>query len=327
MLRTAFFIITIPLTVLGLLIVAASWILVTTPDAREMRGCITTAMYEVNLCPKSPNYVPLDQISTVAQQAILVSEDSSFFSHHGFDWFEIKNSFDRNLEKKTFARGGSTITQQLAKNVFLSKDKTIARKLREALLTYQIEENFTKKEILEKYLNVVEFGPGIYGIKAASQHYFHKPPSQLHLLEAAFLAFLLPNPKDYSISYTKKTLTKFARQRVLQIIQRLAAFKKIPEGTYLQARAAVDTFPWTQLTVSSFAPVSQDLENNEQIQIPQPLQEEYIPEDSAPTRPPTAAEKLDAPQEESDDQLPLEPTDSDGSNSDTEQNQDPEVPQ
>lgn len=321
MARTLFFMLTIPLTMLGIIIVALSWILVTTPDAREMRGCMITSMYEISLCPKDANYVPLDKVSTVAQQAIIVSEDASFFSHQGFDWFEIKNSLDRNLEKKTFARGGSTITQQLAKNVFLSKDKTIARKLREALLTYQIEKNFTKKEILEKYLNVVEFGPGIFGIKAASQHYFHKSPADLHLLEAAFLAFLLPNPKDHSISFNKKTLTKFARQRVLQIVQRLAAFKKIPESSYIQARAAVDTFPWSQLSVSSFAPVSQDFINTEVIEVQEPIVEEAIPQEST-----DHTEQAEPPHViQSNDQLPLEPTNSNGSESDTEQQQDPEM--
>ncbi len=318
MVRTLFFILTIPLTLIGILIVAFSWILVTTPDAREMKGCMITSMYEVSLCPKDASYVPLDKISTVAQQAFIVSEDASFFSHQGFDWFEIKNSFDRNLEKKTFARGGSTITQQLAKNVFLSKDKTIARKLREALLTYQIEKNFTKKEILEKYLNVVEFGPGIYGIKAASQHYFHKSPADLHLLEAAFLAFLLPNPKDHAISFNKKSLTKFARQRVLQIVQRLAAFKKIPESSYQQARAVVDTFPWTQLSVSSFAPVSQDLINTEIIEVQEPTTDEPLIQESTEQVEPSHIIQ-------SNDQLPLEPSDSDGSQNHTEQDQDTEM--
>lgn len=318
--RALFFLLTIPLTIIGLLIVAASWILITTPDAREMKGCMITKMYDVSLCPKDSSYVRLDQISTVMQQAVIVSEDSSFFSHQGFDWFEMKNSLDKNLASRTFARGGSTITQQLAKNVFLSKDKTIARKLREALLTYQIEKNFTKREILEKYLNVVEFGPNIYGIKAASQYYFHKAPSELHMLDAAFLAFLLPNPKDYSVSYNKKSLTKFARQRILQIIHRLAAFKKIPESSYLQAKAVVDTFPWRQLSVASFAPVSQNLENEEEIKINDAGLEEDIPEDTPFAQPAPAM-----PSVKLDEQLPLDAPDSDGSQGDAEQDQDPEV--
>lgn len=315
--RTLFLLFTIPITIIGLLVVAASWILITTPDAREMKGCMVTKMFEVSLCPKDSSYVSLDQISTVMQQAVIVSEDASFFSHKGFDWFEIKNSFDRNLERRTFARGGSTITQQLAKNVFLTKDKTIARKLREALLTYQIEKTFTKREILEKYLNVVEFGPNIYGIKAASQHYFHKPPSDLHMLDAAFLAFLLPNPKDYSISYSKKSLTTFARQRVLQIIHRLAAFKKIPESSYLQAKAVVDTFPWRQLSIASFAPVSQDLENREEIQINEPALEESVPEDGDGIGPVEGAPHVQ-PSVKLDQQLPLDTSNSDGSDGDAE---------
>ncbi len=315
MFKNFFFLLTLPIMLLGLILVVLSWVLVTTPDVLEMKGCMTTSMYQVHLCPKDASYTPLDKISTVMQQAVLVSEDSSFFSHNGFDWFEIKNSFNRNMQEKTFARGGSTITQQLAKNVFLNKDKTLMRKLREALLTYQIEKNFTKKEILEKYLNVVEFGPGIYGVRAAAQYYFKKSPSDLHLLEASFLAFLLPNPKEYSASFNKKVLTKFARQRVLQIVFRLSAFKKIPESSFEQAKSLVDTFPWTQITAANFAPVSTVLENQEG---------EPATEMPAAISQPVVNEEPPAPEEPLNDQPTLEPANSEGGQEQTKDQEKPE---
>ncbi len=326
MLKNIFLIFTLPLTVLGIVIAALSWIIITTPNVLDLKECLVTSMYQVKLCPKDPSYVPLNRIATVVQQAVLVSEDSSFFNHNGFDWYEIQNSLNKNLSEKAFARGGSTITQQLAKNVFLNKDKTIARKLREALLTYELEKNFTKLEILEKYLNVVEFGPNIYGIKAAAQYYFKKSPAELHLLDAAFLAMLLPNPKAYSVSFRKKALTKFARQQVLSIIFRLQAFKKIPAESYKQAKNYVDTFPWSQLSRDSFAPVSTVLENPDGepvLTTPTDYESDQISKDEE------ALEKLAPPAEDppSEDEPPIEPTDGERSDDNTEQQQDSEVPQ
>lgn len=237
----------LPVALLGLLGVLCAWILLSIPDVRDMRGCITATMHQVFLCPKEASYVPLSKVSPVAVAAVLASEDTTFYQHNGFDWFEIKNSFAKDMDSKQFARGGSTITQQLAKNVYLSGDKSVLRKLREAFLTYQIEKNFSKDEILEKYLNVVEFGPDLYGIKPAAKYYFKKDPQDLNVLESAFLAFLLPNPKSYHRSFSNKKLTPFARGRIITIAYRLWQFHKIPEATYNDAKAAVDLFPWTAL--------------------------------------------------------------------------------
>ncbi|MCB0412590.1 MAG: transglycosylase domain-containing protein, partial [Bdellovibrionales bacterium] len=184
--------------------------------------------------------------------AVIVSEDGAFYKHNGFDWFEMRESFEKNLEKGEIKRGGSTITQQLAKNVFLSADKTILRKLREAYLTYQIEKNFTKKEILERYLNVVEFGDNLYGIGPAARYYFKKSPSQLHVLEAAFLAMLLPNPKLYSQSYRKGALTSYARRTVDLILLRMSAYHMIPKEAYTFSQDMMDSFPWSSLSRADF---------------------------------------------------------------------------
>lgn len=225
----------------GLLGAAGGWILLSTPRPTNIRSCLTTAMFQVRLCPGEAGYVKLSAISPHARNAIIVSEDGDFYGHKGFDWNELRSSFETNLEKGAFHRGGSTITQQLAKNVYLSTEKSLLRKVREALITIQLEDLLSKDEILEKYLNVVEFGPGIFGVAAASRHYFKKTPSELRPSEASFLAFLLPNPKKYSVSFKKKQLTPFARKQVKEIVDRLARYKKISQIDRDEAIAEIES--------------------------------------------------------------------------------------
>lgn len=213
--------------------------LASTPRPTDIKGCLTTKMYEVRLCPTEPGYVKLRDVSIHAKNAIIVSEDGAFYDHKGFDWAELKNSMEKNMEKGEYARGGSTITQQLAKNVYLSAEKSMLRKAREALITIQLEKMLTKDEILEKYLNVVEFGDKIYGIGKASQHYFKKPPSLLTPAEGAFLAFLLPSPKKYSVSFRQKKLTRFAEKQISEIVNRLHRFRKIDDYQHDVALADV----------------------------------------------------------------------------------------
>lgn len=227
-------------SLIGLAGAGVGLILLSVPRPTDIRSCMTTKMYHVRLCPTEPGYVKLDDVSLVARNAIIVSEDSAFFDHKGFDWAELRASLETNLEKGGFARGGSTITQQLAKNVYLSSEKSIVRKLKEAMITIQLEEMLTKDEVLEKYLNVVEFGPQVFGIGKASRFYFNKPPSQLTAAEGAFLAFLLPSPTQYSVSFRKKQLTRFARSQTREIVNRLFRFKKISEGQQQEALAQLD---------------------------------------------------------------------------------------
>lgn len=202
------------------------------PSANKIRSCFTTSMYQVKLCPKSPEYVPLKRVSTIFKKTILLTEDSRFYHHQGFDWESIEKSAKENLSKGHYVRGGSTITQQLAKNLFLTKEKSLLRKLKEALITIKIEETLSKDEILERYLNVVEFGPGIYGIKAAANFYFKKSPIELDPTQSAFLAMLLPNPKSYSRSFHKKQLTSFAKKRMLKILTDLFQYSYISQTEY-----------------------------------------------------------------------------------------------
>jgi monofunctional glycosyltransferase len=224
----------------GLVLTGIGLFLATTPRPTDLKdGCLTTKMFQVRLCPTEPGYVKLKEVSVHARNAIIVSEDGAFYMHHGFDWDELRNSLDKNMETGEFARGGSTITQQLAKNVYLSPEKSILRKVREAMITVQIENLMKKDEILEKYLNVVEFGENLYGIGKASRYYFKKPPSALTPAEGAFLAFLLPNPKKYSQSFRQKQLTRFAGKQVRLIVDRLFRFHKIDEATHESALAQV----------------------------------------------------------------------------------------
>ena len=197
------------------------------PTVKPLKGCLVTKMNSYWLCEKSENYVPLRDISKYVVDAIVLTEDSSFFDHQGFDWYEIQKSLQKNMTTMKYARGASTITQQLAKNVFLNPEKSMLRKLREAYLTLELEKNFSKVQILEKYLNVIEFGPNVFGVKAAAKYYFAKAPSDVNLVEAAFLAFVLPNPKEYQKSFERQDLTVFARKRLQQIIRTLFRFGRI----------------------------------------------------------------------------------------------------
>lgn len=220
------------------------------PDRKDLTSCFTTTMYGVHLCPGGKDYVSLNQISKVMQKTVVLTEDSLFYVHKGFDWESIEKSAKENLDGGTYKRGGSTITQQLAKNLYLTKDKTIVRKILEAFITLQIEKHLTKREILEKYLNVVEFGKDIYGIKAASAHYFKKTPAQLDVVESAFLAMLLPNPKKYSRSFYAKKLTPFAFNRIKRIVSDMYQYERITEEQYIVAKEKLRGFYSTPEQIS-----------------------------------------------------------------------------
>jgi membrane peptidoglycan carboxypeptidase len=147
--------------------------------------------------PTTDNWTPLEQISPFMQVAVLTTEDGAFPRHRGYNHAAIRASIVANLKARRFARGASTITMQLAKNLFLSRDKTLARKLEEVVLTDYLEQTFSKDELMELYLNVIEFGPAVYGITAASEYYFGRAPAELNLAECLFLSSLLPAPRRY----------------------------------------------------------------------------------------------------------------------------------
>ncbi len=142
-------------------------------------------------------WVPLGRISPTLIKAVLIAEDDKFWSHEGFDYEAMKKALEKDVKAGKFKLGGSTISQQLARNLFLSPEKSLLRKVREAVITWRMERVLPKKRILELYLNVVEWGEGIYGIEAASRHYYGKPSSALTPEESARLAAVLPNPRKY----------------------------------------------------------------------------------------------------------------------------------
>lgn len=147
----------------------------------------------------NPNYTPISEISPYLRKAVLTSEDPSFFSHRGFITEAFRQSIIKNIKTKKFSRGGSTISMQLVKNAFLTREKTLSRKLEEILLVYILENNRIagKERMLEVYFNIIEWGPDVYGIGEASRYYFDKSPALLTLDECVFLASIIPSPKTF----------------------------------------------------------------------------------------------------------------------------------
>jgi monofunctional biosynthetic peptidoglycan transglycosylase len=143
-------------------------------------------------------WMPLAGISPYAVKAVIIAEDDKFWSHEGFDFDAIQKAIEKDLQKRRFRAGGSTISQQLAKNLYLTPAKNPIRKLKEAILTWRLERNLSKRRIIELYLNVAEWGDGIFGIEAAARHYFGKGAGTLTAREAAALAVVLPGPLRYN---------------------------------------------------------------------------------------------------------------------------------
>lgn len=171
----------------------------------------------------NPNYTPLNQISPYLRKSVLTTEDPSFFSHRGFINEAFKQSIVKNIRTKKFARGGSTISMQLIKNAFLTREKTLSRKLEEILLVYIMENNriVSKERMLEVYFNIIEWGPNVYGIGEASTFYFEKSPSELTLNECLYLANIIPSPKKFMYQFNSEgNLKSFAinRDRLLKNI-------------------------------------------------------------------------------------------------------------
>lgn len=167
----------------------------------------------------------LDQISLGARGAILLSEDWAFFEHDGLDLYQIEEAIKANLVEGKKLRGASTISQQVVKNLFLTSERSLERKLKEAILTLFIEDQISKDKIFEIYLNIAQFAKDIYGVPKASTFYFKKNAKNLSPKEGAFLAMLLPSPHRYGQSFRQKKLTKFAHETVNQILEKMKVAK------------------------------------------------------------------------------------------------------
>ena len=207
---------------------------------------IETRADEAEASGKQPKreqaWVPLERISPNLQRAVLAGEDTNFATHHGFDYQAIQKAYDQAMKEAAkeakkegedddwlptipeFKRGASTISQQLAKNLYLSSRRSFFRKGQEAILTVFLERTLTKRRILELYLNVIEWGDGIYGAEAAAQHYFHKPASSLSTNEAAYLSAMIPNPR--TVFNPQVNPRRVARRQ--RIIQRGMPYVKLP---------------------------------------------------------------------------------------------------
>jgi len=164
-------------------------------------------------------WVPLSRISENMKRAVIVAEDGNFYQHEGIDWYEVKESIKKDIQKGKIVRGASTITQQLAKNLFLSTSKDPIRKLKEILIARMLEDELTKSRILEIYLNIIEFGQGIFGVEAASQKYFGKNASELTREDAACLAAVIPNP----LRHNPNENTRYLQYRKKVILARMDA--------------------------------------------------------------------------------------------------------
>ncbi len=246
--------------ILGLLLIFTLWLgyeVATFPNITKLRdqNPQTTSLIETRAeearrngqqTKRAQTWVPLERISPNLQRAVLAGEDSNFVTHHGFDYAAIQRAWEeaqREAVKEakeegddqsswippmpSFKRGASTITQQLAKNLYLSTEKSFFRKGREAVITYFIERDLPKRRILELYLNVIEWGDGIYGAEAASQYYFKKSASNLTVREAAFLSAMIPNPRTVFNPQTNPR--RVARRQ--RIIMRGMSYVKLPQTT------------------------------------------------------------------------------------------------
>ncbi|HJS75166.1 MAG TPA: transglycosylase domain-containing protein [Vicinamibacteria bacterium] len=191
--------------------------------------------------PTSPHWVPLANVSPFFLQAVLAQEDAQFLTHAGFLPDAFETALARNLEEGRFASGGSTISMQLARNLFLVREKTLSRKVQELVLTWWLEKSLAKREIFELYVNLIEFGPGVYGIGPASEHYFGCAPSSLSPAEAAFLATVLPSPARRHRDYERGGLSSWSRARVEQLLRRMWERGRIDEEALFHGMAEV---PW-----------------------------------------------------------------------------------
>jgi monofunctional biosynthetic peptidoglycan transglycosylase len=174
---------------------------------------------------KEQAWVPYERISANLVRAVLAGEDQKFFDHEGFDWEELQKAIEKDWEEKKFERGGSTISQQLAKNLFLSTSKNPLRKLHEALITWEMEKILSKRRILEIYLNVIEWGDGIYGAEAAARHYFNTSAASLSAEQAAFLSAMVPGP----LNAYNPTKNRARVERRKNLILRLMRHVVIPK--------------------------------------------------------------------------------------------------
>ena len=188
-------------------------------------------VFEMRTGPGTPNWVAFSDISPFMPAAAISHEDGAFYEHGGFAPWAIRDALVRNLQEGRYVVGASTISMQLAKNLYLQRERTIARKVQEVILTWWLENALNKDEILELYLNVIEYGPAVYGLRNAAAYYFGRNPIDLSPAEAAFLACMLPSPKRYHVSYQRGALSRSMKSKMRRLLEHMAKRERIgPEA-------------------------------------------------------------------------------------------------
>lgn len=187
-------------------------------------------------------WTPVAEVSPFLVHAVLAHEDATFFRHGGFATFAIEEALEQNLEAGRFAHGASTITMQLAKNLFLESDKTLARKTQEALLTWWLESALKKREILELYLNIVDFGPHAVGVGDAARRYFGREPAELTPAESAYLACILPAPGRRAEQFARGELDPALRSEMKYLLRQMARTRRIDDEALASGLAEIESF-------------------------------------------------------------------------------------
>lgn len=229
----------ISIALLVLFLISTLWFYLALPDVSYLKdkNPETTALIELRkeqALEKSKklrirqNWVGFSAIPELFKKTIRITEDAGFYDHEGIDWTELKESIKKNWEEGEFARGGSTISQQLAKNLFLSTEKSLFRKFRELFITYRLENELSKSRIFHLYLNIIEFGPGVFGVQAASQYYFKKNVNELSLAEMVRLTAVIPRPLTIRANGNSGWLKWKSRW----ILGKLKLYKYISEEEY-----------------------------------------------------------------------------------------------
>ena len=278
------------LALLAILLVWMAWEWFTFPDVASLASDNpeTTAFMErrkkeLQRAGKDADleyrFVPYERISSNLRRAVLVSEDNAFYEHEGVDVEGMKEALRRNWEERRIAGGGSTITQQLAKNLYLSPSKNPLRKAKEYLIARELEKKLSKKRILELYLNVVELGERVYGAEAAARHYFDKSAASLTPSQAALLAGALPNPRVMNPADPNGRLR--ARQRI--ILSRMRRWGHLAEEEVLTQRKRVEeTAPVTE-TVEDEAPPTETAATETAVEEAPPPETTVTTPEPAPT--------------------------------------------
>jgi hypothetical protein len=200
------------------------------------------SVFEMRTGPGTAYWVAFADISAFAPAAVISHEDGGFYEHGGFAPWAIRDALVRNLQEGRYVVGASTISMQLAKNLYLQREKTIARKVQEVILTWWLENALNKDEILELYFNVIEYGPSVYGLRYAAAYYFGREPSELSPAESAFLACMLPSPKSYHVSYERGTLTRPMKSRMRRLLEHMAKRERIGPEALAYGLAELDEF-------------------------------------------------------------------------------------